>query len=108
MPGAEAVDDRRFYSNSAREEKEKSLGMKRRVEISVETTRVLVISREQRRRIFWCADCAAEVEMLTVDEAAAVSSTDPRAIFRLLEDRKLHFNETPGSPILICPNSLFK
>lgn len=105
---ADTLDRRRFYRKSAGREKEKSLGMKRRVEISVETTRVMVITRTKERRATWCAACGAEVQMLTIDEAAALSGASPRTIFHLLEGREIHFSELPGGPILICPNSLPK
>jgi excisionase family DNA binding protein len=44
--------------------------------------------------------------MLTAEEAAAVSSLSTRAIYRLIEAGRLHFAEPPGSPLLVCFNSL--
>lgn len=43
---------------------------------------------------------------MTADEAAALTQASSRAIYRLIEARKLHFNETAGQSLLICLNSL--
>ena len=81
------------------------MGKKRRTEITVETSRVLVMSGYQGR-IRLCPACSAEVKMLTVDEAAALTRLSPLVIFRMIEARQLHYLEIPGSPLLVCLKSL--
>lgn len=80
------------------------VGRKRR-EITIETERLLVISRHGNP-ILWCGRCAREVVMLTVDEAAMMTRSTSRTIFKLAEAGRLHFTETPEGRLLICSDSL--
>jgi excisionase family DNA binding protein len=82
--------------------------MKKRTLITIETDRVLVIRgrRPSRSRAAWCAACARQVRMVTVDEAAAVAQASSRTIYQWVEARKLHFIETPEGRLFICLNSL--
>jgi excisionase family DNA binding protein len=81
--------------------------MKKRTLITIETDRMIVIG-EQRRTIrsAWCAACARQVRMVTVDEAAALARASSRTIYRWVEAEKLHFTETPDGRLFICLNSL--
>ena len=78
----------------------------RRTEVTVELDRTTVIRGRREPAAAWCAACSARVTMLTAEEAAAVSSLSTRAIYRLIEAGRLHFAEPPGSPLLVCFNSL--
>lgn len=78
----------------------------RRKKIRVETERLWVVARAGRRARGWCEACRAEVYMLGVEEAAALAGLGQRAIFRRVEDGRLHFTEKPGGTLLICLNSL--
>lgn len=80
--------------------------MKKRTLITVETDRVVFIQGLPSSQPMWCAACAAEVRMVTVDQAAAVAHTSSRMIYRLVEDDRLHFTETPEGRLFICLNSL--
>ena len=81
--------------------------MKRRTEITIETDRLLVLRHHRRAHAeAKCAACGAETPMVTVDEAAAMSRTSSRAIYRLVEAEQLHFTETSEGRLFICPNSL--
>ena len=75
-------------------------------EITVETQRMLVVSRP-RRVIARCAMCGGPAEMVTVDEAAILARVNSRTIFRRVEDERLHSTETSEGLLLICLNSLF-
>jgi hypothetical protein len=44
--------------------------------------------------------------MLSADAAAAATRTSPREIYRLLDENKLHFQESPGGTVFICSESL--
>jgi hypothetical protein len=44
--------------------------------------------------------------MLGAEEAAALTGLGQRAIFRRVEDGRLHFTENPSGTLLICLNSL--
>jgi len=78
------------------------------------TKTVITISAWQRTTIRqeskpvsgWCERCAAEVNMISADEAAR-SSTDPsRAISQQFTDAGMHVAETKSGALLICERSL--
>ncbi|MGB7922652.1 MAG: hypothetical protein WCF57_05350 [Pyrinomonadaceae bacterium] len=79
--------------------------MKKRI-ITVEIDRVVLVSQRKSSPIAWCAACAAEVRMVSADEAAAVAHASSRAIYRWIEDDTLHFIETPEGRLFICLNSI--
>lgn len=53
-----------------------------------------------------CGLCAKRVQFLTTDEAAKTAEKTSRQIFRLVENERLHFQETPEGSLLICTISL--
>ncbi len=77
----------------------------RRIEIAIETERVLSISR---RFTTWCAACADLTVMVRVDEAAALAGVSSRTVYWRMETGQLHVTETPEGLRLICLNSLLK
>ena len=79
--------------------------MKKRT-ITVEIDRVILISKRKSSPLSWCAACAAEARMVSVDEAATVAHVSSRMIYRWVEDDQLHFTETPEGRLFICLNSL--
>ena len=83
--------------------------MRRRIEITVETDRIVVIRRAREKSVtVWCAACADESLMLTVDEAAMSLNLSAMTIFRRAEAGQLHWLETPTGQLLICRNSLLR
>jgi hypothetical protein len=78
--------------------------MKKRIEITIDTERFLVVS-QRRERSIWCSVCEHRVAMLTVDEAATAAHTTPHVISELAETGQLHFAVLEGQQF-ICPNSL--
>lgn len=72
--------------------------MHKRTEITIETERLLVVSRRRDRTILWCNYCAKNVPMLTVHEAARTSG--------FAEAGLLHYAVTPEGRLFICSNSL--
>jgi hypothetical protein len=79
---------------------------KRTVKITIKREEFVYLRRHQTGTSAWCSDCEANVNMLTPEEAAAVSGLSPRQIYRMVEARRLHFVESPESAIFICPYSL--
>jgi len=77
----------------------------RKIEITIETDRVLSISR---RFATWCAACADLTIMVRVDEAAALAGVSARTVYWRMETGQLHCTETPEGLQLICLNSLLK
>ena len=45
--------------------------------------------------------------MIKLDEAALVANVSQRAIFRRIENGRLHFAETDRGSLLVCLHSLF-
>lgn len=54
----------------------------------------------------FCADCAADVELVRIDESVSASGLRAREIFRLAETGKIHFIETVEGHLLLCRDSL--
>jgi excisionase family DNA binding protein len=79
---------------------------RKRVEISVETERILFVSRRRLTAITWCKGCGRRSEMITVDEAACSSRVSSRTIYRWVEAGKVHFIETGDGRLLVCHDSL--
>jgi hypothetical protein len=79
---------------------------KRRTDITIETRRVLLISRPRGSLTAWCSQCAAVVSVITPDEAAILILVSSRTIYRWVESDLLHFIETPEGSLSICFNSI--
>ena len=79
---------------------------RKRTEISIETHRQLVIRRRKDSALAWCPECAAQVKMVTPEEAAIVACVSSRTIYRWVEIHKLHFSETSEGLLLICIDSV--
>lgn len=88
--------------------KEDSVWRKRRKEITVEMNEVFVIRQAGKKVQAWCAACGAEVVTVTPEAAAIVWGVSTRAIYALVEARKIHFLETSEERLLICTDSLMK
>ena len=79
----------------------------KRTEIIIETHEVWVVRRPAGGQLpAWCLDCAGQPAMLTPEEAAALCGLSLRAIFRLIEAGSVHFLESAGDRLLVCPASL--
>ncbi len=79
---------------------------KRRIEITVEKHRLVVLSRRNQSMIAWCEACCAQVQMVTPDEAAQLRRVSTRTIYRWIENERLHFTETEKGFSLICFQSI--
>lgn len=82
--------------------------MKTKAAVTIETERLLVIQRSHGSVETWCAVCAAQVDMLGVPEAAAITGASEREIFQLSEAGAIHFAETPEGRALFCVPSLLR
>ena len=80
--------------------------MKRRTEITIESSRFISISQIGGAARLSCLECGGDIEMVTPDHAATLFRLSTRIIHRLVEDGKVHFRETPDGSLLICLNSL--
>lgn len=81
--------------------------MKRRIEITFETRRVLMAAAGRAAACEgWCGPCGARALLLTPEAAARLTGASAREIFRRVEAGQLHFTETGAGELLICRNSL--
>jgi predicted DNA-binding transcriptional regulator AlpA len=80
--------------------------MKKKATITVETERLLIISRARVAVRCWCQKCQTNVQMIAIDEAAAIAGLSQRTVFHLAEAGEIHFMETKEGQTLFCSSSL--
>jgi hypothetical protein len=78
----------------------------RRVEITFEREVVSVYHQPASSFFGPCVDCGHDVLKFTAELAAAVSAATPREIYRWLDEKKVHFEESPTGQVFVCSNSL--
>jgi hypothetical protein len=79
---------------------------KKKTEIIVERDQVLVIRHPGPRAPQWCASCGEQAQMVSVDEAAAITRLTERTIYQQVESGQIHFSETTDGSLLVCLNAL--
>ncbi len=79
---------------------------KRRIEITVEKRRLIVLKRGRAPVYDWCAYCGGQVAMLTPDQAATIAKVSSRTIYRRVEAGEMHYLETAEGHLLVCANSI--
>ena len=82
------------------------MGIRRKILVTRETHELLVFTRPGRPERAGCEGCAAVVEMVSLEEAAAASGATALTIYRRADAGELHFAETPEGALLICLLSL--
>jgi len=90
---------KQFFGERMNYRKEKTV-------ITVETLRRTVVYSRRRTFMVRCNKCAAEVQMLAPERAAALLNTTVREIFRRVERNEIHFWEADDGGLLVCRNSL--
>ena len=80
----------------------------RRTEVTVETDEILIIRSSQEIAVAPCPECAGTTVMISPEQAAMVTCTNVRAIYRFLEAGRVHYVEVPGGALLVCPDSILK
>jgi hypothetical protein len=79
---------------------------KKRTETTIEAHEVWVVRGADREPPAWCGVCADYRGMLTPENAARLRNVGTRAVYRWVEDGRLHFNEAPDGRVFICLASL--
>jgi hypothetical protein len=79
---------------------------KKTMRITIETERLLVIRHGASVRV-WCEQCATEVDMISLENAAELGQVAAGTIQHLLDIEKLHLSKSSG-PVRICLNSLIR
>jgi excisionase family DNA binding protein len=79
---------------------------RRRVEITFERERLLLVGRRSVSVSDWCGCCGARVRMVMPDEAARLTGVTARTVCRLVEAGRLHFLKGSEAGLLVCLASL--
>jgi hypothetical protein len=80
-------------------------GTSKRTQITIETSRVLIIRRTRSIRAR-CVECAREVDMVGLEEAGILTGMTPPALRESAATGKWHFSESSEGALLICLDSL--
>jgi len=80
---------------------------RKRIEITIETERVLIIRRRRSTRA-WCQACGREVDMVGLAEVEAITGAVQPMLQDSDEARGWHLAEGQGGTLLICLESLRK
>ena len=78
----------------------------KRTEITVETDEIVIIRSTQSARLILCPECAIPVVMITPEQAAALTCTNTREIYRRVEEGRVHYAETIEASLMVCPTSV--
>jgi hypothetical protein len=81
------------------------LKRKRRIEITRFTEHALIVRQTSLQT--WCDECAALVNTVTLEAAAALAHTQRQTINEWVDDGRLHCLDTSEGR-LVCLNSLTK
>lgn len=82
------------------------MNVRRITEITIEASESVTIRRTAGSVRMACAECEPAGEMVTLDQACALSRVGARTLFREIEAGRLHFQETESGSIFICLRSL--
>lgn len=82
------------------------MGLRRRVEITIERRELIAGLSGQSPVWELCAECECEVKMLPVEAAAKASGVSPRILYRWIEQDQVHYRELSDGTVLVCENSL--
>ena len=99
---------RGFYRKTRRERQREDVRKIRRTRIVVETDRTLAVGGRRVGGAAWCEGCAAEVEMLSLLDAAALARTSAQTVCAWAGAGEVHTRATTEGVLLICPASLFR
>jgi len=80
--------------------------LKRRIEITVEEQRVVLVSNRKVLVAAWCGSCGLRSTFISPAEAARLAGMSAREIYRRIEADDLHSLDTEDGDLLVCRNSL--
>ncbi len=81
--------------------------MGKQTNITIETDSLMILRIGSSLRA-WCPHCAAEREMIVLEEVGAITNSALGAVEAWLESEALHRLQTAEGTQLICLNSLLK
>ena len=79
----------------------------KKILITTESREIFIVRFNRKTGVRgYCAECARETEMMTLDEAVSLTFTATREMIRQIDAGKIHALETASGHLLICRNSL--
>lgn len=79
----------------------------KKILITTESREIFIVRVKGKNVIQrFCPDCAAESEILTLDEAVSLSNVPMKKLIRLIETGAVHSLETESGHWLVCAASL--
>jgi hypothetical protein len=79
--------------------------MAKQTKITIETDSLLILRGRSSRRA-WCPLCAAEGEMIALEETGVISNLEGTALEEWLGSGQLHRSQAADGSTLICLTSL--
>jgi hypothetical protein len=79
--------------------------MARRTKITIETESLLIL-RSRRSRRAWCPRCAAEADVIALEDVGVISNLQRPAMEEWLNSEELHRARATDGSMLVCLNSL--
>jgi hypothetical protein len=79
--------------------------MAKQTKITIETDSLLIL-RGRNSNCAWCPQCAAEAEMIALDNVGVISNLDQAAVEEWLSSGELHRSKSANGSTVICLNSL--
>ncbi len=83
------------------------MASRKRIEITVETDRVLIIRRRNSTRA-WCPQCAREVDMISLADAGKLIGMPEQKLIASAQAEAWHFTESKEKTPLVCLESVLK
>jgi hypothetical protein len=77
----------------------------KKTKITIETDSLLILRNRNSRRA-WCPLCAADGEMIALENAGVISNLEQSALEEWLNSGELHRSQAGDGSVLICLNSL--
>ena len=78
----------------------------RRTEVTFEMDEIILITGSQATCLPPCPHCRDEVAMITPEQAAEIVAANTPAIYRWIEEGRIHSAENTKGRLLVCPRSL--
>jgi hypothetical protein len=79
--------------------------MAKQTKITIETESLLILKGRATNRA-WCPDCAAEREVIALEDIGVISNLERSALEEWLNSGSLHRPQAADGSTLICLNSL--
>jgi hypothetical protein len=79
--------------------------MAKQTKITIETDSLLIVRGRSSLRA-WCSRCAAETEMIALDDVGVISNLQPAELEQWLNSGELHRLQAADGAALTCLNSL--